>query len=103
MKFDFTGLATALENHHDHRREFIVQRHPEQADFFFENVPLDDAATFTSLFADGKTEPCSSLKTAACRACCAMVSIRSWRTIVRSTRCTVRAHGCDAVSHKARA
>ena len=53
VKFDFLGLATLtiLEI----AREFIRRRHPGQEDFAFENVPLDDAATY-KLFADGRTE-----------------------------------------------
>jgi DNA polymerase-3 subunit alpha len=53
VKFDFLGLATLtiLEL----AREFIVARHPGQEDFSFENIALDDAATYR-LFTDGKTE-----------------------------------------------
>ncbi|MDP1565434.1 MAG: DNA polymerase III subunit alpha, partial [Polaromonas sp.] len=53
VKFDFLGLATLtiLEL----AREFIVQRHPAQKDFKFENLPLDDARVY-ALFAEGKTE-----------------------------------------------
>jgi DNA polymerase III subunit alpha len=53
VKFDFLGLATLtiLEI----AREFIRRRHPGQEDFAFENIALDDAATY-KLFADGKTE-----------------------------------------------
>jgi DNA polymerase III subunit alpha len=53
VKFDFLGLATLtiLEL----AKQFIVQRHPGQKDFAFENIPLGDAATY-KLFADGKTE-----------------------------------------------
>ncbi len=53
VKFDFLGLATLtiLEI----ARQFIVQRHKGQENFAFENVPLDDRATY-KLFADGKTE-----------------------------------------------
>jgi DNA polymerase-3 subunit alpha len=53
VKFDFLGLATLtiLEI----AREFIRARHKGQEDFAFENVPLNDAATY-KLFADGKTE-----------------------------------------------
>ncbi len=53
VKFDFLGLATLtiLEI----AREFIVKRHPGQENFAYENVPLDDAATY-KLFSDGKTE-----------------------------------------------
>ncbi len=53
VKFDFLGLATLtiLEI----AREFIVLRHKGQQDFAFENIALDDAATYR-LFADGKTE-----------------------------------------------
>jgi DNA polymerase-3 subunit alpha len=53
VKFDFLGLATLtiLEI----AREFIMQRHQGQENFAYENIPLDDAATY-KLFADGKTE-----------------------------------------------
>ena len=53
VKFDFLGLATLtiLEI----ARQFIVQRHKGQQDFAFENIALDDAATYR-LFAQGKTE-----------------------------------------------
>ncbi len=53
VKFDFLGLATLtiLEI----AREFIKQRHPGQENFAFENLPLDDKATY-KLFQDGKTE-----------------------------------------------
>jgi DNA polymerase-3 subunit alpha len=36
-------------------REMIVKRHKGQENFAFENIPLDDAATY-KLFADGRTE-----------------------------------------------
>ncbi len=53
VKFDFLGLATLtiLEL----ARKFIVQRHPERADFAFENIPLNDKKTY-ALFSDGLTE-----------------------------------------------
>jgi DNA polymerase III subunit alpha len=53
VKFDFLGLATLtiLEI----AKEFIVRRHKGQENFAFENIPLNDAATY-KLFADGKTE-----------------------------------------------
>jgi len=53
VKFDFLGLATLtiLEI----AREFIMKRHKGQENFAFENIPIDDAATY-KLFADGKTE-----------------------------------------------
>ena len=53
VKFDFLGLATLtiLEI----AREFIMKRHKGQENFQFENIPLDDAATYR-LFSDGKTE-----------------------------------------------
>ena len=53
VKFDFLGLATLtiLEL----AKELIVQRHPGQAGFAFENIALDDAATY-KLFSDGRTE-----------------------------------------------
>ena len=53
VKFDFLGLATLtiLEI----ARDFIMQRHTGQENFAFENIPLNDAATYR-LFQDGKTE-----------------------------------------------
>ena len=53
VKFDFLGLATLtiLEI----ARQFIVQRHKGQEHFAFEDIALNDAATYR-LFADGKTE-----------------------------------------------
>ncbi len=53
VKFDFLGLATLtiLEI----AKDFIQARHKGQEGFAFENIPLDDAATY-KLFADGKTE-----------------------------------------------
>ncbi|MBN8748950.1 MAG: DNA polymerase III subunit alpha, partial [Variovorax sp.] len=53
VKFDFLGLATLtiLEI----AREFIVRRHKGQEGFAYENIPLDDRATY-KLFSDGKTE-----------------------------------------------
>ena len=53
VKFDFLGLATLtiLEI----AREFIIQRHKGQENFAFENIALDDTATYR-LFSDGKTE-----------------------------------------------
>jgi len=53
VKFDFLGLATLtiLEM----AKNFIVQQHPTQAGFSYEDIPLDDAPTY-KLFADGKTE-----------------------------------------------
>ena len=52
VKFDFLGLATLtiLEQ----AREFIVRRHPEQVDFDFARIPLDDRPTF-DLLSQGKT------------------------------------------------
>lgn len=53
VKFDFLGLATLtiLEQ----IKDLIVARHPGQAQFAFDNIPLDDADTY-KLFANGKTE-----------------------------------------------
>ncbi|MFN5509279.1 MAG: DNA polymerase III subunit alpha, partial [Burkholderiales bacterium] len=53
VKFDFLGLATLtiLEV----ARDMIVKRHKGQENFAFENIQLDDAATY-KLFADGRTE-----------------------------------------------
>ena len=53
VKFDFLGLATLTIV--EIAKDFIVARHPGQADFAFENIPLDDAHTY-KLFADGRTE-----------------------------------------------
>ena len=53
VKFDFLGLATLtiLEL----AKDFIVARHPDQKDFAFETIPLDDAKVY-KLFSDGLTE-----------------------------------------------
>ena len=53
VKFDFLGLATLtiLEI----ARQFIQTRHKGQENFAFEDIPLDDVATYR-LFQDGKTE-----------------------------------------------
>jgi DNA polymerase III subunit alpha len=53
VKFDFLGLATLtiLEI----ARAFIMQRHPGQEGFAYENLPLDDARVYR-LFSEGKTE-----------------------------------------------
>ncbi|MEY4978261.1 MAG: polymerase subunit alpha [Pseudomonadota bacterium] len=53
VKFDFLGLATLtiLEI----AREFIMQRHPGQENFRFEDVPLDDPKVY-ALFSRGQTE-----------------------------------------------
>ncbi|MGM9515692.1 DNA polymerase III subunit alpha [Roseateles sp. DB2] len=53
VKFDFLGLATLtiLEL----AKEFIVARHPDQKDFAFETIPLDDKKVY-KLFSDGLTE-----------------------------------------------
>jgi DNA polymerase-3 subunit alpha len=53
VKFDFLGLATLtiLEL----ARAMIVKRHKGQEHFAFENIPLNDVATY-ELFADGRTE-----------------------------------------------
>jgi DNA polymerase III subunit alpha len=53
VKFDFLGLATLtiLEI----AREFIVKRHKGQENFRFEDIALDDGATYR-LFSDGNTE-----------------------------------------------
>ncbi len=53
VKFDFLGLATLtiLEM----TKDFIIARHPSQADFRFEDLPLDDAKVY-ELFASGQTE-----------------------------------------------
>ncbi|MDC8786962.1 DNA polymerase III subunit alpha [Roseateles koreensis] len=53
VKFDFLGLATLtiLEL----AKDFIVARFPEQKDFSFEKIPLDDRKVY-KLFSDGLTE-----------------------------------------------
>ena len=53
VKFDFLGLATLtiLEL----ARQFIVQRHKGQANFRFEDVPIDDKKVY-DLFSRGQTE-----------------------------------------------
>ncbi len=53
VKFDFLGLATLtiLEI----AKEFIVKRHKGQENFAYENIRLDDTATYR-LFSEGKTE-----------------------------------------------
>ena len=53
VKFDFLGLATLtiLEM----AKDFIIARHPSQADFRFEDLPLNDAKVY-ELFASGQTE-----------------------------------------------
>ncbi|VTU26648.1 DNA polymerase III subunit alpha [Variovorax sp. RA8] len=53
VKFDFLGLATLtiLEI----AKEFIVKRHKGQENFAYENIRLDDTATY-KLFSEGKTE-----------------------------------------------
>jgi DNA polymerase-3 subunit alpha len=53
VKFDFLGLATLtiLEL----AKDFIVARYPEQKNFNYETLPLDDRAVY-KLFSDGLTE-----------------------------------------------
>ncbi|HZV92222.1 MAG TPA: DNA polymerase III subunit alpha, partial [Caldimonas sp.] len=53
VKFDFLGLATLtiLEL----AKELIVARHPDQAGFDYDALPLDDAKVY-ALFSDGRTE-----------------------------------------------
>ena len=53
VKFDFLGLATLtiLEI----ARQFIQKRHKGQENFAFDNIALDDSATYR-LFQEGKTE-----------------------------------------------
>jgi len=53
VKFDFLGLATLTIM--EMAKDFIVARHPEQKDFAFETIPLDDRRTY-KLFSDGLTE-----------------------------------------------
>jgi DNA polymerase-3 subunit alpha len=77
VKFDFLGLATLtiLEI----AREFIVKRHKGQEELCFENIPAGRRATY-KLFPTARPRPCSSLKAAACRACCATPSPAGWKT-----------------------
>jgi DNA polymerase-3 subunit alpha len=53
VKFDFLGLATLtiLEL----AKDFIIARYPEQKNFSFETIPLDDRKTY-KLFSEGLTE-----------------------------------------------
>src|SRR5574343_1301188 len=53
VKFDFLGLATLtiLEL----AKDYITSRYPEQKDFAYEDLPLDDKAVY-KLFSDGLTE-----------------------------------------------
>ncbi|MEJ6005117.1 DNA polymerase III subunit alpha [Paucibacter sp. AS339] len=53
VKFDFLGLATLtiLEL----AKDFIVARYPDQKNFAFETIPLDDRKTY-KLFSEGLTE-----------------------------------------------
>ncbi|WP_332774716.1 DNA polymerase III subunit alpha [Polaromonas sp.] len=53
VKFDFLGLATLtiLEI----AKDFIIQRHPAQKNFRFEDLPLDDQRVY-ALFGKGQTE-----------------------------------------------
>ena len=53
VKFDFLGLATLTIV--EIAKDLIISRHPGQENFAFEDIPLEDAATY-KLFADGKTE-----------------------------------------------
>jgi len=61
VKFDFLGLATLtiLEL----TRKLIRERHADQRDFAFENVPLDDPATY-QLMSEGKTVAVFQLESA---------------------------------------
>ena len=79
VKFDFLGLATLtiLEI----AREFIMQRHKGQENFAFENMPLDDAKVYRCS-QTARPKPCSSLKAAACRACCATRSPRGLEDLI---------------------
>jgi DNA polymerase-3 subunit alpha len=53
VKFDFLGLATLTIL--EHAKQLIQKRHQGQEGFDFDQIPLDDAATY-QLFQDGKTE-----------------------------------------------
>jgi DNA polymerase III subunit alpha len=78
VKFDFLGLATLtiLEI----ARELIIQRHKGQEHFAFENVPLEDAATYKLFQPTAAPRRCFSLKAAVCKACCATPSPPGSRT-----------------------
>ena len=78
VKFDFLGLATLtiLEL----AKDFIVARHPEQRDFAYETLPLDDPTVY-ALFARGPDRGGVPVrKRAACSACCATPSRPGSRT-----------------------
>jgi len=64
VKFDFLGLATLtiLEL----AKELIVARHPDQRDFSYEALPLDDAAVY-KLFSEGRTESVFQFESAGMR------------------------------------
>jgi len=64
VKFDFLGLATLtiLEL----AKELIVARHPEQRDFSYEALPLDDPTVY-KLFSEGRTESVFQFESAGMR------------------------------------
>ena len=64
VKFDFLGLATLtiLEL----AKDFIVARHPEQREFSYETLPLDDPAVYR-LFSEGRTESVFQFESAGMR------------------------------------
>ena len=67
VKFDFLGLATLtiLEI----AKDLIVARHKGQENFAFENLPINDAATY-QLFKDGKTEAVFQFESRGMQATC---------------------------------
>ena len=78
VKFDFLGLATLtiLEL----AKDFIVARHPEQRDFAYETLPLDDPKVYR-LFSEGRTEAVFQFESARhAGACCATPSRTASRT-----------------------
>jgi DNA polymerase III subunit alpha len=64
VKFDFLGLATLtiLEL----AKDFITARHPDQCDFSYEALPLDDAKVY-ELFSEGRTESVFQFESAGMR------------------------------------
>ena len=67
VKFDFLGLATLtiLEL----AKDFIVARHPEQRDFAYETLPLDDRDGLPALLRRPHRVGVPVRKRAACSAC----------------------------------
>jgi DNA polymerase III alpha subunit len=78
VKFDFLGLATLtiLEI----AKEFIVKRATRDRRTLRSKTSRWTTLPPTSCFPTARPRPCSSLKAAACRACCATPSPRGWKT-----------------------